>query len=98
VSESEGHQIIGKLTDQKEAAESRLSEIDENLEELGERLEKLGSELRKRPATLEKLRDLLGFGPDSMVKIEGLLEMLGERKRLQISADDCAMRLRNLGT
>lgn len=99
MSEPERHQMIGKLIAEKSVASQRRAEIDTKLKALGERLERLGRGLQnpERSVSEDSLRELLAFGPDSGVTVDGLVGILNERQRLSITIRDCEQRLGDLG-
>jgi len=99
VSESESNEMIGRFTKSKVEAQRRVSEIDIKLGQLGERLEKLGRALRdvKQSVSKDSLRELLRFGPESGVTVDGIMDHMNERQRLEITIRDCETQLRNLG-
>jgi hypothetical protein len=99
VSDSERNEMIGRFTQTKVDAQRKLSEIDAKLGLLGDRLQELGCALRdlKQSISKDTLRELLRFGPESGVTVDGLINFLNERQRLEGTIRDCETQLRNLG-
>jgi hypothetical protein len=99
VSNDEVHRMIGELTTAKMAVLRRRSEIDIKLEGVGARLEQLGRALRDLERSISKnaLADLVRFGPESGVTVDGIVELVNERNRLSNQVDGYESKLRNLG-
>lgn len=97
VSEDESDRMIGEWIRQKSEAERRRNEIDGLLIALGDRLEKLGRALQSKDLSIDSLRELLHFGPQSGITVDGIESFLQERDRLEITVRDCGIQIRNLG-
>ena len=97
MSDNEKHRMIGELVEQRRNAEKKRNEIDHKLNLLGERLQKLGRALRDREQlSIDALRALLWFGPESGVTVEGLLDFLNERQIQENLIRDYDIALRRL--
>jgi hypothetical protein len=103
VSEAESQQMIGRIMQEKSAAEAGRANLDQKVKEIAERFSTLGTALQRRLVGRARAEDeaalskLLRFGEESGVNVDGLAEMLRERDRLAGAVEDCKRRLLALG-